>query len=119
MALFKYDTINIGNIKAQSKQTIFWQFDEAKRSDIATFTQNGIIQYAVEKNCSCQGTVKVSDSGLFLEYSDKGWIGDVEKEIKVFHSLPGEPVMVKNDRGIDVFNPKLGYTVLKFTAKVV
>lgn len=115
MALLRYDTINIGTIKAHSQGVrVFWAFDELKRKDIAVHNENGKISYAVEKNCSCQGEVLVSDAGITLEYNDKGFVGNIEKSIKVYLADPAKPVIVKNNKGVDEFNQELGFITLKF-----
>lgn len=115
MALLKYETINIGTIKAGSKGVkVFWAFEELKRKDIAVYEENGKTQYAVEKNCSCQGEILVSDAGLTLEYNDKGFVGNLEKTMRVFLADPTKPVIVRNQKGVDEFNPELGFITLKF-----
>ena len=120
MGLLKYDTINIGEIKAGSKKVnVFWAFDELKRKDIAVYEEGNKTSYAVEKNCSCQGEVRVSDAGIFLEYNDKGFIGNLDKSMKVFLADPNKPVIVKNAKGIDEFNPDLGFITLRFTGSAI
>ncbi len=115
MALFKNDTINIGNIKPQAKIEVFWAFEELKRSDIATYLENGVRVYAIEKNCSCQGETKISDAGIALVYNDKGLEQVIDKSIRVYLDNGNMPVRVKNDRGIEEFNSQLGSLQLKFT----
>lgn len=115
MALFKNDHLNIGTIKPNSRHTIKWEFDEMKRLDIATYKDDqGIMQYAIYKPCSCQGDAKVSDSGITLEYSDQGHKGKKEKYITIYLTNNKIPVRVKNEKGVEEFNPDLGYINLKF-----
>lgn len=120
MPLFKYDTVNIGSIKAGAQKiSVFWEFEELKRKDIAIYQDNGKMSYAVEKNCSCQGEIMVSDTGLLLQYNDKGFVGPIDKTIKIFLADESKPVIIKNPKGVDEFNPELGWVVLSFKGSAV
>ena len=119
MALFKNREIEVGNIPAGSIRQIIWEFDEIKKSDIATYFENGKWEYAIVKNCSCQGEVLISEKTLNLQYKDKGFKGRVTKEIKVYLTNGDMPIRVTNERGIIDFNQNLGHIMLTFTADIV
>jgi len=126
MALFKNNyigespTVNIGSFKSADKGIeVVWYFDELKRSDIATYYKNNKIEYAIEKNCSCQGEIQVTDTFIKLIYNDKGSVGSISKRIILYLKDEKHPTVIKNDRGIDIFNPKLGFIELKFTGIAV
>lgn len=119
MGLFRSTNVDAGQIVAGSKKVIVWEFDEIKKSDIGVYFEDNKWHYAVFKNCSCQGTVLVSETALTIEYIDKGYKGEVTKELKVYLKNGDMPIRVKNDRGIVDFNPSLGYVMLYFTARIV
>ncbi|MCC6818562.1 MAG: hypothetical protein IT245_06715 [Bacteroidia bacterium] len=120
MALFKNTKVNIGTIKSGSSHTVTWDFEELKKADIGEYFENGKWEYAVFKNCSCQGEVLISEKQFTLEYKDKGLKdGEFTKEVKVYLKNGNMPIRVQNDRGIMVFNEQLGSITLYFTVNVV
>ncbi len=117
--LFKSTEINIGTIKANSKNNpVQWEFDELRRTDIATYLDGNKWEYAIEKSCSCQGEVQVSDAGISLSYNDKGTRGLITKQITVYLTDPNKQTKIINDRGESIYNPELGYQILKFIVNV-
>lgn len=123
MALFKKDTVNIGKIKkGQQNIPVYWEFDELRRVDIATYTDaNGTLQYAVEKSCTCQGEILVSEEGLVMTYNDKAEekkSSPFKKQITIYLADPSKKVMVINDRGLEDFNKTLGHKTLYFEGEI-
>jgi len=123
MALFKKNTVNIGVVKrGQQGVPVFWEFDELRRADIATYTDaNGVLQYAVEKSCTCQGEILCSDKGLTMMYNDKAEekkSGQWKKHITIYLADPVKKVRVINERGLEDFNKTLGWLTLYFEGEV-
>lgn len=119
MALFKSDEVDIGTMKAKSTREVIWEFDEIKKDDIGLYFEDNKWQYAVEKNCTCQGEVLISERTLNLQYHDKGFAGDLTKTIKIYLKNGDMPIRVQNERGETVFNQHLGFITLTFKTKVV
>lgn len=123
MALFKKNTVNIGKIKkGQQGISVYWEFDELRRSDIATYTDaNGTLQYAVEKSCTCQGEVLALETGLTMIYNDKKneqKSSSFKKQITIYLADPSKKVRVINERGLEDFNKTLGHIVLYFEGEI-
>ncbi|HNG68639.1 MAG TPA: hypothetical protein PLP63_06830 [Saprospiraceae bacterium] len=123
MALFKKNTVSIGKIKkGQQGIPVYWQFDEIRRKDIATYTDgNGVLQYAVEKTCTCQGEILASEEGLTMMYNDKkdeNKTSPFKKQITIYLADPTKKVRVINERGLEDFNKTLGYIVLYFEGEI-
>lgn len=123
MALFKKNTVSIGKIKkGQQGVPVYWEFDEIRRNDIATYTDaNNVLQYAVEKSCTCQGEVLASEKGLTMTYNDKeseNKTSPFTKQITIYLADPTKKVRVINERGLEDFNKTLGHIVLYFEGEI-
>lgn len=119
MGLFKEEIIDLGTIKAKSSKEVVWHFDELKKSDIGLYFENNKWNYAVYKTCNCQGEILISEKTLNLIYTDKGFAGDLTKNITVYLKNGDMPIRVQNERGEMVFNQSLGFITLYFKVKVV
>lgn len=112
MALFKKNKIDIGTIDCgQQGINVLWEFEELNRSDIAVYKdENNVFQYAIEKTCTCQGSIEVSDRGITMIYNDKGLEENkpIERQITVYLADPTKNVRVNNERGVQEFNQTLG-----------
>jgi len=77
---------------------------------------------AIGFSCGCTGTPEIMGNALRVLYNDGGNVsGKITKSITVYYKPPNEDVLVrvKNERGVEVFNPELSKTVLVFTATAV
>lgn len=122
-SLFKQTSVKLEPIKAGQKNVpVEWLFDSITKEDIASYVDaKGETQYAIKPGCGCTASFEVLDDRIKALYSDGGNNkGAVSKSVTVYHkpSDPSVPVRSKNERGVDVFNPALGKTVLMFTVPI-
>lgn len=121
---FKSLTVDIGDVKAgSSKNIVEWEFAEITKSDIAyTVDKNGKIHYSVVPSCGCTADIKVTDTSIIAEYKDAGnHIGAINKKVTVYFKPEDEsvPIQVTNEKGVKIYNKKLGAVTLFFNANVV
>lgn len=121
--LFKDITIDIGEIKAGSKDNkVEWFFEDLKKDDIASsIDKNGKIQWHVVPSCGCTASIQVTDNSIVALYNDNGnHIGKIDKKITVYFKPDDSstPIKAKNEKGVEVYNPLLGKTTLFLNATV-
>ena len=117
MGFFKETSVNIGDIKPGSINKVEWVFDQVKKSDIA-INPNGT--YAIVPACGCTANFEVLEDKIVANYTDNGnTLGPIGKSVTVYYNDVGVETMLKNKKGVDVYNPALGKTVLMFSANVV
>jgi len=121
MKMFKDAVINLGDVKAGSKNVpLFFPFEGASKDDIAKYHKNGKLQYGIF-GCSCTN-FQVRDDGIYGEYNDSGnSIGNQSKSLSVYF-MPEDkniPITIKK-RGSTVLNDKqLPKAQLTYKFKVV
>lgn len=121
MGLFKDVSVNGGVIKPGQREVhIEWLFDSLKKDDIASYMEGGVKKYAIKPSCGCTADIEVLEDRVVAKYNDGGnTIGPLSRSLTVYHSsVTGVDVFLINDRGVKIFNPALGKTVLGFTVTV-
>lgn len=101
---FKYVTVELPPIERRSEQVIFWPFqDGIGPNDIA---KNKEGKYAIKPGCGCVAEITVNTDGIYALYKDQGSDKDKEfsKYIRVFFKDDLTPLIVKNERGVEVYN---------------
>lgn len=115
-SLFKDSIYNGGRIKKGSHAEVRWRFKDGVTPDQVE---------KIEKGCHCTAKLSKSSQGVVGVYNDgttKGDIGDKEyitvtKNAIVYHN-DGEPMKIKNNRGVKVPNPEKSYEVIFFIFEV-
>lgn len=121
--MFKSTTVNVGEIKKGQKNVVVdFEFDSLRPDEIATYVDaKGNEVPAIGFSCGCTGTPEIFPDKLRVLYNDGGNVsGAITKSITVFYK-PATDILirVKNERGVEVWNPELSKTVLVFNATAV
>ena len=120
--LFKSTVAETVDIKAGQKNVnIEWPFEDLKPHELATYKDSsGNDKLAIAFGCGCTGTPELLSDRLCVKYNDSGNNkGLVSKALTVFYKDSEDtPVRVRNEKGVEIFNPNLGKTVLTFSVNI-